>query len=112
MSDNGGPTSTSRDAYAKHARWGKPTTQRARILALLKGSRRPLSRCEIARAFELPGPGGPPIPLASICGRVKVLIQAGQVRVDHVDEDPRSGHPVQYLAIADKPAQMDLGIPR
>ena len=84
-------TLTSVDSYRRVVLDGKATSQRERILAFVRYMDRRISRAEIAHAFSLdwyrdrkPFPttfdGGPPIPLASVCARVFVLVQSGLLR--------------------------------
>lgn len=63
---------TSEDAYRATVLSGRATSQRARILAFVRSQKRPVSRAEIAEALGLP--------LASVCGRVFVLVHDGQLR--------------------------------
>lgn len=97
--------STSRDAYGKHVIDGKATTQRGRILRLL-AERAPLSRYEICRfftstQFKNTWDDGPEIPLASVCGRVKALIESGQVRVAMTDVDKRTSQRVEFVELVE-----------
>lgn len=122
-------TDTSRVAYREHAIAGKATTQRERILAFVRWAGRtiPVSRATIAHGFSptywgwmkrtdrlsLPAEpggtwdGGPPIPLASVCGRVNALIADGSLRVlSEPARDPSTGHLVELIeAVYPEPKQ-------
>ncbi len=107
----------------EHVIAGKATTQRERILAYIR-SQPGVSREEIAHAFSVDytwvvggahgttWDGGPPIPLASVCGRVKVLLgnkargwPAFVAVVSHA-ENPDTGHDVELLeAVQPAPVQ-------
>ena len=104
---------TSIRAYNEHARDGKCSSQRARILAFLRASNEPQSRAEICRAFtrwaDDTWDHGPNIPLASVCGRVHSLEVSGLIAVDHVEEDRYTGHRVEYMrAIEPAPVQQSF----
>ena len=92
---------TSVDAYRETVLSGRACTQRERILAFVRWRGAGVSRGDIAIAFSdkyrtysetIPGigyapwltmgtwDGGSPIPLASVCGRVNVLVRSGMLR--------------------------------
>lgn len=71
---------TSATAHREHVLDGKATSQRQRILNLLRAITEPLSRAEIADHCKgVTFDRGPEIPLASVCGRVKVQIGRAHV---------------------------------
>ena len=51
---------------------------------------------------------GPTIPLASICGRINALVEAGLVRVARVDVDRRTGHRVEVLEAVEPARQLRM----
>lgn len=95
---------TSVVAYREHVLDGKATSQRQRILNCLLAYDRPINRSDLADLFQnnrdlidTTWDHGPEIPLASICGRLNVLIASGLVRVVDERTDPRTGHRVEYV---------------
>jgi hypothetical protein len=116
---------TSSDAYREAVLSGRVQTQKGRILRFLLMQERPVSRAAVAQAFSLDyvardaiGPqgwhtigvstvdGGPPIPLASVCGRVNVLVASGMVRELKGAGRGPMGDPVNLLeAVRPQPAQ-------
>jgi hypothetical protein len=105
------PAYTSTTAYRKHVVEGKATSQRERILGLLLASDQPLSRADLvhyftAAPFSDTWDHGPNIPLASVCGRLNVLIASKLARVAKIDRDPATGHAVEYVeAVRPMPTQ-------
>lgn len=105
-------SATSTRAYADHARSGKTVTQGQRILWVLR-ELGPKSRAQLADLLESqtflnahPEIAGPRIPLASVCGRVKVLLDAGLVRVVSHRIDGDTGALVEVLeAVEPAPEQ-------
>ena len=87
------PGDTSRSAHRQHAIDGKATTQIQRILAFVRHAGNPVSRAQIAHAFSkdygraawgerriTTWDDGPPIPLASVCGRVNSVLEDPDLR--------------------------------
>ncbi len=107
-------SSTKLLAYKRHSAQGRVIAQWRRILAYMESERRPLCRREIAEAFNrLRGygqtwDGGPAIPLASVCGRIKALLELGHVRVAHQAPDLETGHEVEFLEVVSEPTQRRL----
>jgi len=103
---------TSTTAYREHVIDGKAGSQRNRVLKALRFFG-PRSRAGIVALFEdhgllaaHPEIDGPPIPLASVCGRVNAMLESGLLRVAKEDIDERTGHRVQYLeAVRPEPKQ-------
>ena len=79
---------TSRTAYLHHSVEGHTISQREHIMRCLSTSG-PLTRFQISR---LTG-----IRLTSVCGRVKALIDKGQIEITHEAEDPMTGKAAEYL---------------
>lgn len=124
--------STSVEAYGDHVRQGKASSQRERILASIQDLG-PVSRRELADLHErglgvkrpdlrhFPKKAAwvnitmdhviyyavkPAIPLASICGRVRALLDSGLIKVVKIEEDPKTGKMVEYLeAVEPEPVQ-------
>ena len=74
---------TSRSSYYTHVIDGHAETQRERILECLMDSRVPMTRLQISKYTG--------IRLTSICGRVKALMDNGQIHVDFEGIDPNTG---------------------
>lgn len=79
---------TSRSAYLHHSIDGHTVSQREHIMRCLSVSG-PLTRFQVSR---LTG-----IRLTSVCGRVKALIDNGQIVISHEAEDPMTGKAAEYL---------------
>jgi len=120
------PGDTSRSAHRQHALDGKATTQLARILAFVRHAGNPVSRAQIAHAFtswsgeiylgrdkqgnhitstvrRFSGAwdGGPPIPLASVCGRVNSVLEDPDLRDGLTRARPDDGQRDQaFLRVA------------
>jgi hypothetical protein len=108
------PKYTSTTAYREHVIDGKATSQKRRILWLLQNLK-PMTRLQIAHLFgertflhAHPEIDGPEIPLASVCGRVNALIEAGLVKVEKEDVNPVTGHRAEYLTAVQPHGQMNM----
>ena len=108
---------TSVDAHRETVLSGRARTQRERILAFVQWVGEPVSRARIAAAFSgdyysihhytgMCWDGGPSIPLASVCGRVNVLVRSGMLReLKGVGRGPM-GDPVKLVeAVLPEPRQ-------
>jgi len=106
-------SSSSREAYMRHVIDGRALSQQARILGFVRWAANPVSRADIEHAFNAwqgrggTWDGGSTIRLASICGRVNVLIDASLlVRLNMPKRDERTGHMVELLeAVEPAPVQ-------
>ena len=108
------PKMTSIEAYGKHVIEGKATSQRERIFRFILNETlhgRSVNRSQITEHFAVDRfeghtvDGKPPIPLASVCGRVTALLDAGIVEVDKSGPG-RWGRRVEYLkAVLPAPEQ-------
>lgn len=105
---------TSIVAYSDHVIDGHARTQRERILSVIRGDhsqlKPPVSRNELEYFFRRPAvDDGKPIKMSSICGRVKSLLQSGQIKVAKVDRDPITKKRVEYLEVVpDAPVQKEF----
>lgn len=81
---------TSRSSYLSHVIDGHALSQREHILNCLSMSG-PLTRFQISRITG--------IRLTSVCGRVKALIDNGQIERSHDAEDPMTGKAAEYLRV-------------
>ena len=98
------------DAYRETVLSGRATSQRERILAFVRWYGRPVSRQTICDGFQDFGMGsfdfGPPIPLASVCGRVNVLVKSGLLRELKGAGKGPMGDPVNLVvAVEPEPVQ-------
>lgn len=112
---------TSIRAYAKHVIEGKAISQRERILYAIRCFA-PISREELAALFSAEGlersgrrwwAPPPRIPLASVCGRVNVLLgdpaKGWPAYAKVVEVREVRGHRVQFLGPVDpQPAERDF----
>lgn len=85
---------TSRTSYREHVLDGKARTQRERITELLEKTQEPWNRREISVVTE--------IPINAVCGRVKALIDSGELIVSYVAVDPSTNQRVEYLELPSK----------
>ena len=115
------PNPTSLAHYYEHVMSGKASTQRARIyefLVSMTNVNTAVCRNQIARWFSrrLPHPTIhsrylPTIPLASVCGRVHALIEAGFVEVVETKPETEGNPPVEWLkAVIPAPEQRTFNL--
>jgi len=76
-------SSTRNDAYASISADGTASSQRLRVLAVLRSARCPLTRREIAKEVG--------IEITSACGRLDELEKAGVVAKSEARRNPFSG---------------------
>jgi len=99
---------TSINAYNEDVRSGRIPTQRDMILEIIKRYQ-PISRAEIQRKTRSVGyvDGGLVIiketPMASVCGRVRCLIDSNLVHVSGHKPDPETGKTVQLVSYGPQP---------
>jgi len=92
---------TSRSSYYDHVVSGKAKSQRERILELLRTDNLPPhNRREVSLVLR--------IPINAVCGRVKALIDNGDIRVAYIAEDPQTNKRVEYLAFIHSVSQARL----
>jgi len=100
---------TSISAYNEDVRSGKIPSQRRRIEKIIQAygpiTRRDIRKivkwlCEIDNAW---GANIPDIPMSSVCGRVRALIDSNLIHVSDHKTDPTTGKRVQLLKWGPQP---------
>ena len=92
---------TSRSSYYDQVISGKAKSQRERILELLRTDNLPPhNRREISLRLH--------IPINAVCGRVRAMIDNGDIRVAYIAEDPQTNKRVEYLEFIHSSSQARL----